>query len=160
MVEKALDLALPAPEVLAQEIFDQALTLTARLVELFQTQGKEPDTSFLQEALIQTGQSLLLGLTESLGRHLPPEQIEEFTNQVFLSLGRLTLTEFIQREPSTEEWEYFLTYFRSHFELLRREMHDALGKEESEEIPLTQEAQDLLAEARRQLENLLNRIFA
>ena len=159
MVKKALDLALPAPEVLAQEIFDQALTLTARLVEIFQTQGEEVDTSLLQEALIQTGQSLLLGLTKSLDKYLPPEQIEEFTNQVFLSLGRLTLTELIQREPSPEEWEYFLTYFRSHFELLRREMYDALEKE-SEEIPLTPEAQDLLAEARRQLENLLSRIFA
>ncbi len=158
MVEKAVDLALPAPEVLAQEIFDQALTLTARLVDLVQTQGQEADAPFLQEALIQTGQSLLLGLSESLKRHLPPEQIEDFTNQVFLSLGRLTLMEFIQREPSGEEWEYFLTYFRSHFELLRKEMQD-LGQEEGEET-LPQEAQDLLAEARRHLEGLLTRLFA
>lgn len=160
MVEKAADLAFPAPEMLAEEIFGQALELTARLERIFQERGEIPEGEFLQEALIHLGQSLLLGLMQTLSRTLSTEEVEDFANQVFLALGRLTLAEFIQREPSAEEWEYFLTYFRSHFELLRRELQGLEGEFQGEEIPLGPEAEDLLAEARQKIEVLLGRFFA
>ena len=160
MAEKTVDLALPAPEVLAQEIFDQALELTARLEKLFEEQGEIPKSAILQEALIHLGQSLLLGLTETLSRTLSPEEIEDFANQVFLKLGRLILVEFIQREPSSEEWEYFLTYFRSHFELLRRELQGLEEEFQGEEIPLDQKAEELLTEARKRIEALLGHFFS
>ncbi len=151
MVEKT-DLGFPAPKALATEILDQALELAARLESLFEKRGEPLDSQTLQEALIYLAQSLLIGLTQTLAHHFPHEELEDFTNQVFLELGRLTLMEFIQREPTEEEWEYFLTYFRSHFELLRDEIE--------EETSYTQEAADLLEETKKHLGRLLNRFFS
>ncbi len=151
MVEK-MSLGFPAPKALATEILDQALELTARLENLFEERGEPLDSQILQEALIHLAQSLLIGLTQTLRHQFPHEELEDFANQVFLELGRLTLMEFIQREPTEEEWEYFLTYFRSHFELLREEM--------GEETSYIQEAADLLEETQKHLERLLTRFFS
>ncbi len=161
MVKKTMELGLPAPEALAQDIFDQTLTLLERLEEILRERGKEPESEALQAALIETELRLLLGIKESLSERVPASVLEEYVNHVFLALGRLTLEELIQQEPSAQEWDYFLTYFRSAFEMLKKDFY-GLEPNQAQETPAPPDAEieSVLLEAQKYVESLLRRLFA
>ncbi len=147
--KKDLEPGLPAPQALAEEILTRALELTARLRDL--TQREEAPQS-AQDALISFGQLLLLGFCSAFARIYPEKDLSHYENEVFLALCRLTLAEILQREAKDEELEYFLTYYRSHFELLKKE-----AKKSGEELPTEDDA--LSEELRRRLEELFRRFF-
>ncbi len=148
------------PATLAKEIFDQALELTLRLEQILQKKGQSLNSQSLQETLITLTHSLLIGILQTLSRSFPDEDLKEFANQTFLKLSHLTIQEFIQREPTEEEWEYFLTYFRSHFELLRQELQELDHEFFKEEILMEKEITELIQETKKRLEKLFGHLFS
>lgn len=142
-------LGLPAPESLAEEIFTQAIHLTETLPNLLKDQKDLPSSS-LQDALISFSQILLLGFSASFSKLYPEHDLSQYENEVFLRLAHLTLHEFLQREARAAEKEYFLTFYRSHFELLRQELART-GDQILEEGPALEH------ELKRRLEELIRR---
>ncbi len=159
-MKKDISVGFLAPDSVAKEIFDQSLELTLRLDQIFEKKGRSLNSEALQETLITLTHSLLIGFLQAISRNLPDEELKEFGNQVFLKLGYLTIMEFIQREPSEEEWEYFLTYFRSRFELLRQELQELDQEFFGDEIPLEGEIAELLQESKKRLETILQHLFS
>ncbi len=115
-----------SPEALAKEILDQAQRLVAKLDKEISKDVPLPQERY-QDALISFSQAILLALIKAC-----QETRAELENELFLVLARLTLKELLGREPNEAEFEYFLTYYRSHFELLRREMANQNEPFESE----------------------------
>jgi len=143
---KSIEPGLPAPKALAEEILAQAIGLVEALPNLLQDK-KDLSNESLQDMLISFSQILLLGFSSSFARLYPDQDLSAYENEVFLELARLTLAEILQREPTPSEKEYFLTFFRSHFELLRRELayeHDSSEEEEILDLELKRRLEDLL----------------
>ncbi len=147
--KKEAEPGLPPPQALAEEILHRALELTARSQDLT---GREGGPQSAQDALISFGQLLLLGFCLAFGKIYPEKDLSDYENEVFLALSRLTLLEILQREAEDDEFEYFLTYYRSHFELLKKEVRESGG-----EFP---EEDALSEELRQRLEDLFRRFFA
>ncbi len=147
--KKEQESGLPAPEDLAREILVRAIDLTKRLEDWTEKRAFPQ----AQDALVSFGQLLLLGSLEAFRKMYPDRDLTDYENQVFLQLSRLTLNEFLQREAEENEWEYFVTYYRSHFELLKRELGETNGEPLAEDDALSEEI-------RRSLEELFSRFFA
>ncbi len=103
------------PEELVQEILAEAKELVAKLDE--ETSSKLPPEKY-QDAFISFSQVFLWAITQEL----QGEDREGLEKEIFLRLARGVLEEMLGREATEAEFDYFLTYYRSHFELLRREL--------------------------------------
>ncbi|NPA49071.1 MAG: hypothetical protein GXO20_03760 [Thermodesulfobacteria bacterium] len=123
-------------EDLAREILTQARKLTERLAELSSEAGLSLPSEKFQDAFVSFSQILMLAHLKSS----PSTPGEEFERELFLTLARLVLKELLLREPAENEFEYFLAYYRSHFELLKKELEmesqapSSLPPENPEEI--------------------------
>ena len=113
------DLSEESPETIVREILTQAKELVARLAEEANRNEIPLSAERYQDALISFSQVILLSLAK-----ISQKIKKELENELFLSLARLTLEELLARKPSQKEFDYFLTYYRSHFELLRRELEE------------------------------------
>ncbi len=118
------ELSQGSAETVVHEILTQAKALVARLAEEAKRKGIPLPAERYQDALISFSQVILLSLAK-----VSREVKKGLENELFLSLARLTLEELLSRKPSQKELDYFLTYYRSHFELLRRELEDGESPE-------------------------------
>ena len=118
------ELSQGSAETVVREILTQAKELVARLAEEAKRKGIPLPAERYQDALISFSQVILLSLAK-----VSQEVKKGLENELFLSLARLTLEELLSRKPSQKELDYFLTYYRSHFELLRRELEDGESPE-------------------------------
>ena len=113
----------------------QARKLTERLAELSSEAGLALPSEKFQDAFLNFSQILMLAYLKS-----SPSVEDEFEQELFLTLARLVLKELLLREPAEAEFEYFLAYYRSHLELLKKELEkedwapSSLPPENPEEI--------------------------
>ena len=141
---------LPSPEALADEILSQALGLTDSLRSLLEGRNQlRPET--LQDALISFTQILLIGFINSFAKLYPDLELLEYENEAFLFLAKDTLEELLQRKPTDQEFEYFLTFYRSHFEMLKKEIS------ETETMP--EENEEIFLELKKRLDELFRRLL-
>ncbi len=107
-------------EELARHILAQARKLVENLTEIATNEGLKLPVEKFQDAFISFSQILLLAYLKSYSDLFD----EEAEQELFLLLARFTLEELLLREPAESEFEYFLAYYRSHLELLKKELED------------------------------------
>ncbi|WP_022854002.1 hypothetical protein [Thermodesulfatator atlanticus] len=110
-----------SPETLAREIWEEAYLLVEKFAKMMQEKGVTLTREQYQDALIGFSQTLLLA-SSSTYKKISPEEAEDLEREIFLALGRIILEDFLEREPTEAEYDYFITYFRSGLELLRKEI--------------------------------------
>ncbi|OAG27619.1 hypothetical protein [Thermodesulfatator autotrophicus] len=123
-----------SPETLAREIWEEAYLLVERLKKVMQDHGLVLSPEEIQEALMSFAQTLLLASVSTFKR-ISPDEAEKLEQDVFLKLAELIIEDFLERSPSPAELDYFLTYFRSSLEILRKELAEKGVHPEKELAP-------------------------
>ncbi len=109
-------------EELAQKILVQARDLVKKLETISSERGLFLSPERLQDAFISFSQVLMLAYLEA---YQDVEEKEPLEQKLFLTMAKLIFEELISRSPTENEFDYFLTYYRSHLELLRKELSRA-----------------------------------
>ncbi|AEH45319.1 hypothetical protein Thein_1456 [Thermodesulfatator indicus DSM 15286] len=123
-----------SPDILAREIWDEAYLLVNKLKKILEEQNVDLSNDQIQDALMGFAQTLFLASVSTFKR-VSPEEAEELEREVFLKLAELIIEDFLKRSPTPAEFDYFLTYFRSSLEILRKELAEKGVHPEKELAP-------------------------
>ena len=122
MRNKAKNHNILAVEELAEKILIEARKMLEKLENVSEREGLNLPAEKLQDAFISFSQVLMLAYLKA---HQNMEEKEALEQELFLTLAKLVFKELLSRSPAENEFDYFLTYYRSHLELLRKELSQA-----------------------------------